>query len=65
MIDEEVTSFCGEFLSVCCASLSRQCYRHAGGGGAMMNFVVIRMGSLMMLSLFLCVLDFLATELLA
>lgn len=30
-----------------------------------MNFVFIRMGSLMMLSLFLCVLDFLATELLA
>lgn len=34
-------------------------------GGAMVNFVFIRMESLMMLSLFLCVLDFLATELLA
>ncbi len=64
MIDEEGTSFCGEFLSVCCASLSRQCYRDAGGG-AMMNFVFIRMESLMMLSLLLRVLDFLATELLA
>ena len=50
MIDEEVTSFCGEFLSVCCASLSRQCYRD-GGGEIMMNFVFIRMESLMMLSL--------------
>ena len=64
MIDEEGTSFCGEFLSVCCASSSRQCYRD-GGGEIMMNFVFIRMESLMMLSLFLRVLDFLATELLA
>ena len=51
-----------------CRCVARHCLGSATGmlvGGAMMNFVFIQMESLMMLSLFLCVLDFLATELLA
>lgn len=40
-----------------CRCVARHCLGSATGmlvGGAMMNFVFIRMGSLMMLSLFLC-----------